>query len=334
MKTSMRNVYGDTLAKMGAKYKNLVVLDADLAKSTQTARFGKVFPERFFDMGIAEQDMMATAAGLAVSGMNVFASTFAMFGTGRCWEQIRNSIAYPNIPVKIAVTHAGISVGEDGPTHQACEDIAIMRAIPNMKVISPADSVEAEKIVEFLMDYYDSPVYLRMARMNTDVLFGPDYKFKFGKGYVMKEGTDATVISTGTMIFQALAAYDILAKDGIKARIIHMPSIKPIDDALIVKAAKETGAIVTIEEHTIIGGLGSAVSEVLTDKFPAKLVRMGMQDEFAESGTPEALFAKYGLTENDIAREVKKALKTKPAALAASKPAAKKKPAPKKKKGK
>jgi transketolase len=334
MKTAMRNTYGDTLARLGATYKNIVVLDADLAKSTQTARFGKVYPERFFDMGIAEQDMMATAAGLAVSGMNVFASTFAMFGTGRCWEQIRNSVAYPNIPVKIVVTHAGISVGEDGPTHQACEDIAIMRAIPNMKIISPVDSAETEKVIEFLADYFDSPVYVRLARMNTEAVFDKNYKFKFGKGYVMKEGNDLTIISTGTMLFQAMAAHDLLAKKNVSLRVIHMPSIKPIDSELIVKAAKETGAIMTIEEHSVIGGLGSAVSEVLTDKFPAKLVRMGMQDEFAESGTPEALFEKYGLTEKDIVREAMKIMKSKMAAPKAAKPAVKAAAKAKKKKGK
>jgi len=306
--TSMRNTYGDTLVKLGATHKNLVVLDADLAKSTQTARFGKAYPDRFFDMGIAEQDLMGTAAGLAASGMSVFASTFAMFGSGRPWEQIRNSICYPNLPVKIAVTHAGISVGEDGPTHQACEDIAIMRAIPNMKVIAPADSVEAEKIVEYLADYYDSPVYLRLARMNTPVVFDSNYKFEFGKGIIAEQGKDVTVISTGVMLFKALEAHKRLASDGISAEIIHMPSIKPVDAKLILESAGKTRNVITIEEHSIIGGLGSAVCEVLSENLPVRVKRIGMTDRFAESGEPEALFKKYGLTGNNIASEAKKLL--------------------------
>jgi len=309
--TSMRNTYGDTLAKLGAKYKNLVVLDADLAKSTQTGRFGKVFPERFFDMGIAEQDLMGTAAGLAVSGMNAFASTFAMFGSGRPWEQIRNSICYPNIPVKIVVTHAGISVGEDGPTHQACEDIAILRALPNMRIIAPADSVETEKVITYLMEYFDSPVYVRLARMNTPVVFDENYKFEWGKGHIIKEGSDVTVITTGVMLFKALAACEILLKQGKSARIIHMPSIKPIDKALIIESAKKTGCIITVEEHSVIGGLGSAVSEVLSENSPCLMKRMGMQDIFAESGDPEALFKKYGLSDEHIAEEALKIIKSK-----------------------
>jgi len=307
--TSMRNAYGDTLVKLGAIYKNLVVLDADLAKSTQTIRFGKAYPERFFDMGIAEQDMMSTAAGFAASGMSVFASTFAMFGSGRCWEQIRNSVCYPNLPVKIVVTHGGLSVGPDGPTHQACEDIAIMRALPNMKVIVPADSVETEKIIEFLVNYYDSPVYVRLARMNTPVVFDENYKFNFGKGIKIKEGDDITIISTGTMLFNVLKAAEILKNFGIFPEIIHMACIKPIDKDLIIDSAKKTGKIITIEEHNIIGGLGSAVAEVLAENYPTKLLRLGIKDLFAESGEPYELFEKYGLSENHIIEEVKKILK-------------------------
>jgi len=307
--TSMRNAYGDTLVKLGAIYKNLVVLDADLAKSTQTIRFGKAYPERFFDMGIAEQDMMSTAAGFAASGMSVFASTFAMFGSGRCWEQIRNSVCYPNLPVKIVVTHGGLSVGPDGPTHQACEDIAIMRALPNMKVIVPADSVETEKIIEFLVNYYDSPVYVRLARMNTPVVFDENYKFNFGKGIKIKEGNDITIISTGTMLFNVLKAAEILKNFGIFPEIIHMPCIKPIDKDLIIDSAKKTGKIITIEEHNIIGGLGGAVAEVLAENYPTKLLRLGVKDLFAESGEPHELFEKYGLSENHIIEEVKKILK-------------------------
>lgn len=308
VKTAMRNTYGDTLARLGKKHTDIVVLDGDLAKSTQTGRFGKVFPERFFDMGVAEQDLMGTAAGLAAAGMNPFASTFAMFGSGRPWEQIRNSICYPNLPVKIVVTHAGISVGPDGPTHQACEDIAIMRALPNMKVVAPADSVETEKLIEYLAEYFESPVYVRLARMNTPVVFGNDYKFEFGRGYVMKEGKDVTVISTGVMLFQALSAHEMLAKEGISAEIIHMPCVKPIDAELIIKSVSKTGCAMTIEEHTVIGGLGSAVSEVLTDSAPAPLKRLGIADIFAESGEPEDLFEKYGISENSIYKGAKEFL--------------------------
>jgi transketolase len=313
-KTSMRGVYGETLVKLGSKYNNIVVLDADLAKSTQTAKFGKAYPDRFFDMGIAEQDMIGTAAGLAAAGMNPFASTFAMFGSGRPWEQIRNSVAYPKLPVKIVVTHAGISVGEDGPTHQACEDMAIMRAIPNMKVVAPADSVETEKLIEYLAEYYDSPVYVRLSRMTTDVVFGADYKFQFGKGIVMKKGTDITIITTGVMLFQALAAAELLKAKGVSAEVIHMATIKPIDEKLILASAKKTGKVITIEEHSIIGGLGSAVAEVLAEKLPVTMKRLGIRDLFAESGTPEALFEKYGLTEKHIAKEALTMLKkSKPA---------------------
>lgn len=308
VKVAMRNTYGETLAKLGKKYTNMVVLDGDLAKSTQTGRFGKVFPERFFDMGVAEQDLMGTAAGLAASGMNPFASTFAMFGSGRPWEQIRNSICYPNLSVKIVVTHAGISVGPDGPTHQACEDIAIMRALPNMKVVAPADAVETEKLIEYLAEYFDSPVYVRLARMNTPVVFGNDHKFEFGKGYVMKEGKDITIITTGVMLFQALTAFDMLAKEGISAEVIHMPSIKPIDEKLILKSVAKTGCAMTVEEHSIIGGLGSAVSEVLTDSAPAPLKRLGIMDMFAESGEPDELFEKYGISENGIVKTAKEFL--------------------------
>jgi transketolase len=309
--TSMRNTYGDTLARLGDKYKNIVVLDADLAKSTQTIRFGKKFPHRFFDMGIAEQDMMGTAAGLAVSGMNPFASTFAMFGSGRPWEQIRNSIAYPNIPVKIVVTHAGISVGPDGPTHQACEDIAIMRAIPNMKIVAPADSVETEKLIEFLAEYYDSPVYVRLARMNSPVVFDSSYKFEFGKARIIQKGTDVTIISTGMMLVQSMAAAQMLKKDGIRAEIMHMPCIKPIDEKAIVNSAKTTGKIITIEEHSVIGGLGSAVAEIIAEKQPAQLMRLGLRDTFAESGEPDELFEKYGISEKHVYKNVKAVLKNK-----------------------
>jgi len=309
--TSMRNTYGDTLVRLGEKYKNIIVLDADLAKSTQTIRFGKKFPDRFFDMGIAEQDMIGTAAGFAACGMNPFASTFAMFGSGRCWEQIRNSVAYPNLSVKIVVTHAGISVGADGPTHQACEDMAILRAIPNMKIVSPADSVETEKLIEFLADYYDSPVYVRLARMNTPVVFGDDYKFEFAKGVILKEGKDITLVSTGVILFKVLAAYNKLKEKGISAEVIHMPTIKPLDKEILIKSAQKTGKIITVEEHTVIGGLGSAVTESLSEDYPSYVVRIGIQDLFAESGEPEDLFTKYGLNIDNIVNSVMQLLKKK-----------------------
>lgn len=309
--TSMRNTYGDTLVRLGEKYKNIVVLDADLSKSTQTIRFGKKFPERFFDMGIAEQDMMGTAAGLAACGMNTFVSTFAMFGSGRCWEQIRNSIAYPNLPVKIVVTHAGVSVGADGPTHQACEDISIVRAIPNMKVVSPADSVETEKIIEFLATYYDTPVYVRLTRINTPVFFGDDYKFELGKGYVIREGKDITLVSTGLMLFKVLEAYDKLKEKGINAEVIHMPTIKPLDKELLSKSAKKTRKIVAVEEHTIIGGFGSAIAEAVTECCPCFVERVGIHDLFAESGEAEDLLNKYGLNVEVIVNTVIELLKKK-----------------------
>ncbi|MBP7792899.1 MAG: transketolase family protein [Candidatus Goldbacteria bacterium] len=309
--TSMRNAYGDTLVGLGEKYKNIVVLDADLAKSTQTIRFKNKFPDRFFDMGISEQDMMGTAAGLAACGMNPFASTFAMFGSGRCWEQIRNSIAYPNLPVKIVVSHAGISVGADGPTHQACEDMAIIRAIPNMKVVSPADSVETEKLIEFLATYYDSPVYVRLVRINTPVIFGDDYKFEFGRGYVIKEGRDVTMVSTGAMLFKILEVHDKLKERGISAEVIHMPTIKPLDKETLIKSVSKTGKVITVEEHSIIGGLGSAVAEAISENYPCCLVRTGIQDLFAESGEPEDLFKKYGLSVDTITEKVIQLLKKK-----------------------
>ncbi len=308
-KTSMRNTYGDILVRLGAMYKNIVVLDADLAKSTQTIRFGKTYHDRFFDMGISEQDMMSTAAGLAASGMSVFVSTFAMFAAGRPWEQIRNSICYPNLPVKIVATHGGLSVGPDGPTHQACEDLAIMRVLPNMKIIVPADSVETERIIEFLATYYESPVYLRLARMNTPLVFNNDYKFEFGKGIKIKEGKDLTIISTGITLFNVLKSYDILTQIGIFPEVIHMPTIKPIDQQMIIESVKKTGRIITIEEHSIIGGLGGAVAEVLSENYPAYLVRLGIKDMFAESGEPDELFEKYGLSENHIIEAAKNIVK-------------------------
>lgn len=301
-----REAYGEALAEFGAKY-DIVVLDADLSKSTKTDTFKKKFPERFINMGIAEANMMSTAAGLAATGKIVFASTFAMFAAGRAFEQIRNSIAYPKLNVKIGATHAGISVGEDGASHQAIEDISLMRSIPGMVVISPADAFEARGAVEAAIKY-DGPVYLRFGRLNVPYVYESDYKFELGKGVQLADGKDVTIIATGLMVQQAMAAKDILAGEGISARIINIHTIKPIDKDIIIKAAKETGAIVTAEEHSVIGGLGSAVAEVLSENFPVKMLRVGVNDIFGKSGKPAALLEEYGLTANNIVANVKKLL--------------------------
>ncbi len=301
-----REAYGEALAEFGGKY-DIVVLDADLSKSTKTDTFKKKFPERFINMGIAEANMMSTAAGLAATGKIVFASTFAMFAAGRAFEQVRNSIAYPHLNVKIGATHAGISVGEDGATHQAIEDISIMRSIPGMVVISPADAFEARGAVEAAIKY-DGPVYLRFGRLNVPYVYDSDYKFELGKGVQLADGKDVTIIATGLMVQQAMAAKDVLAGDGISARVINIHTIKPIDKDIIIKAAKETGAIVTAEEHSIIGGLGSAVAEVLSENFPVKMLRVGVNDIFGKSGKPAALLEEYGLTANNIVANVKKLL--------------------------
>jgi len=301
-----REAYGEALAEFGGKY-DIVVLDADLSKSTKTDTFKKKFPERFINMGIAEANMMSTAAGLAATGKIVFASTFAMFAAGRAFEQVRNSIAYPHLNVKIGATHAGISVGEDGATHQAIEDISIMRSIPGMVVISPADAFEARGAVEAAIKY-DGPVYLRFGRLNVPYVYESDYKFELGKGVQLADGKDVTIIATGLMVQQAMAAKDILAGEGISARIINIHTIKPIDKDIIIKAAKETGAIVTAEEHSIIGGLGSAVAEVLAENFPVKMLRVGVNDIFGKSGKPAALLEEYGLTATNIVANVKKLL--------------------------
>ena len=301
-----REAYGEALAEFGGEY-DIVVLDADLSKSTKTDTFKKKFPERFINMGIAEANMMSTAAGLAATGKIVFASTFAMFAAGRAFEQVRNSIAYPHLNVKIGATHAGISVGEDGATHQAIEDISIMRSIPGMVVISPADAFEARGAVEAAIKY-DGPVYLRFGRLNVPYVYKSDYKFELGKGVQLADGTDVTIIATGLMVQQAMAAKDILAGEGISARIINIHTIKPIDKDIIIKAAKETGAIVTAEEHSIVGGLGSAVAEVIAENFPVKMLRVGVNDIFGKSGKPAALLEEYGLTATNIVANVKKLL--------------------------
>lgn len=308
-KIATRESYGAALASLGEKY-DIIVLDADLSKSTKTDTFKKQFPDRFINMGIAEANMMSTAAGLAACGKIVFASSFAMFAAGRAFEQIRNSICYPNLNVKIGATHAGISVGEDGATHQCLEDIGIMRTLPNMVILNPADDVEAKAAVKAAIEH-EGPVYLRFGRLGVPVLFDDDYKFEIGKGVQLVDGTDVTLVATGLLVGSALEAAELLKNDGISARVINIPTIKPIDEAIIAKAAAETGALVSCEEHNVIGGLGSAVAEVLCQTCPAPLLRVGTLDVFGKSGKPAELFEEYGLTARNIAIQAKNAMALK-----------------------
>ena len=307
-KRATRESYGEALALCGAN-ERVVVLDADLSKSTKTEVFKKKYPERFINAGIAEGNMMTVAAGLAASGKIPFASSFAMFAAGRAFEQIRNSIGYPHLNVKIGATHAGISVGEDGATHQCLEDIALMRSIPGMVIINPADDIEAMQAVQAACDY-EGPVYMRFGRLAVEDINPADYKFELGKGVELCEGTDATIIATGLMVEYALKAKDLLAEEGISARVINIHTIKPIDEDIITKAAKETGAIVTAEEHCIMGGLGSAVCEVVCKTCPVPVKMVGT-DKFGASGTPAELFEVYGLTADNIAKKVKEAITLK-----------------------
>lgn len=298
-----REAYGKTLVEL-VENKDIVVLDADLAGATKTAIFKKACPERFFDMGIAEGDMMGTAAGLAVSGKIPFASTFAIFAAGRGFEQIRNSICYPNINVKIAATHAGVTVGEDGGSHQAIEDISLMRSLPNMVVLNPADAVEARQMVLAAAEYV-GPMYLRFGRAATPVIHDESYKFELGKGEVVKEGKDVSIIATGIMVAKALEAAETLKAEGIDAEVINISTIKPLDNELVLASAKKTGKVVTAEEHSIIGGLGSAVCELLAEEHPVKVTRIGVKDVFGQSGSPAALLEHYGLTAADIVKACK-----------------------------
>jgi transketolase len=302
-KIATREAYGQALAEIGEEIKDIVVLDADLSGSTKTAVFAKKYPERFFNMGIAEQNLMSTAAGFATCGKIPFASTFAIFATGRAFEQVRNSICYPKLNVKIAATHAGLTVGEDGATHQAIEDLAIMRALPNMTVINPADGIEARKAVRAAA-LYEGPVYLRFGRLAVETIFDEDYEFEIGKGKVLKEGTDVAIIATGIMVGEALKAAEVLGKEGINAMVVNIHTLKPIDEEIVLKAA-ECGAIVTAEEHTVIGGLGSAVAEVLAEKKPTPMRRIGIKDQFGQSGKPGELLKLYNLTAEDIVKAAK-----------------------------
>ena len=303
MGIATREAYGIALKEL-ATNENVVVLDADLAKATKSIEFKNVAPERFFDMGIAEGDMIGTAAGLATCGKIPFATTFAMFGAGRAFEQIRNSVAYPNLNVKIAVTHAGITVGEDGGSHQAIEDISLMRSIPNMVVINPADAVEAKKAVHSAVEYY-GPTYIRFGRAATPVIHNEDYEFKIGKGEVLREGEDVLIVATGIMVSKALEAAETLSKENIEATVVNISTIKPLDTELILRLSKNIGKVVTAEEHSIIGGLGSAVAEILSEECPTKLKRVGIKDVFGQSGTPNELLEYYGLTSKDIVEAVK-----------------------------
>lgn len=309
-KMATREAYGATLVKLGAT-RDFVVLDADLAAATKTGMFKKAFPDRFFDCGIAEGNMMSVAAGIAATGVTPFVSTFAMFAAGRAFEQVRNSIAYPHLNVKICATHAGITVGEDGATHQCNEDISLMRTIPGMTVINPADAEETEAAVTAALDF-DGPMYIRLGRAPVPTLNDrPDYRFEIGKGYVLAGGTDVTLVATGYMVHLALEARDILAAEGISARVVNIHTIKPLDTALITACAEETGAVVTAEEHSIIGGLGSAVAECLADTCPTPLERVGVRDTFGKSGTVPALLEKFGLTAPEIAAAARRAIARK-----------------------
>ncbi len=307
-KKATRESYGAALAEFGAD-KNIVVLDADLSKSTKTDCFKKVYPERFINVGIAEGNMMSVAAGLASTGKIVFASSFAMFAAGRAFEQIRNSIAYPKLNVKIGATHAGISVGEDGATHQCLEDIALMRSLPGMVIINPADDIEARLAVKAAIEH-NGPVYMRFGRLAVEDINPADYKFELGEGVQLADGTDVSIIATGLMVGEALKAREILAADGISARVINIHTIKPLDKEIIAKAANETGAIVTCEEHYIMGGLGSAVCEAVCESIPVPVKIIGT-DRFGKSGKPAELFKEYGLTAENIAKTAKEAVSLK-----------------------
>ena len=310
MAKATREAYGETLKELGAQIPEIVVLDADLSASTKTAVFAKAFPDRFFDTGIAEGNMMSVAAGLAASGKIPFASTFAVFGAGRAYEQIRNSICYPNLNVKVAVTHAGLTVGEDGATHQMLEDIALMRALPNMTVVVPADAAETAQVIRWAASY-QGPVYIRMGRAKVEDVISPDAEFVPGKSTTLADGSDVTIMACGIMTQQALQAAKMLAEEGISPRVINMSSIKPIDEAAIVKAAEETGAIVTCEEHTVMGGLGSAVAEVVVRQCPVPMAMVGTEDVFGQSGKASEVLKVYGLTPEHIALEAKKLVEAK-----------------------
>lgn len=300
---SVRSAFGKTLVELGKINKNIVVLDADLSCSTQTQLFAKEFPERFFNVGIAEQDLITTAAGLSCTGKIPFVSTFAIFATGRAWEQVRNTVCYSNLNVKIAATHGGITVGEDGASHQALEDISLMRSIPNMTIIVPADEQETIQAIKFAAEY-NGPVYIRIARTNLPDIFDNNYKFNYKKAQILKEGTDVTVITNGETLVETIDCAKILTENGIDIEIINVPVVKPIDKTTIINSAKKTNRVITIENHSIIGGLGSAVCEVLSENYPVKVTRIGTNDEFGQSGTAKELMKYYGLNSERLAEKI------------------------------
>ena len=303
-KKATRESYGEALVELGKERKDIVVLDADLSSATKTSMFAKEFPDRFFDIGIAEQDMIATAAGFACMGKIPYASSFAVFAAGRAYDQIRNSVCYPNLNVKICATHCGITVGEDGATHQMLEDLSIMRTLPNMTVICPSDDVQTKWIIKEIANI-NGPVYVRMSRLATPVIYNNEEKFEIGKGVQIGDGCDASIIATGDVVCEALKAKEMLKAEGINVRVIDMHTIKPIDKELIIKCAKETKKIITVEDHNIIGGLGSSVCEVLSEEMPTKVIRMGIKDKFGKSGKAEELIKYFGISSEDVVKEVK-----------------------------
>lgn len=309
-KAATRVGFGNALVELGAKRDDFIVLDADLAAATQTGMFKKAFPDRFYDCGIAEANMMGIAAGIAATGKKVVCSSFAMFAAGRAFEQVRNSIGYPHLNVIIGATHAGISVGEDGASHQCCEDIALMRTIPGMTIINPADVTEAQKAVKAAFEL-DGPVYMRFGRLAVPVIFDDSYRFEVGKGVELRAGGDITIIATGLLVNEALQAYELLKNEGISARVINMHTIKPLDRDIVIKAAEETGAIVTAEEHSVIGGLGGAVSELLSEECPVPVLKLGVYDTFGHSGPAAELLDEFGLRAVNIADKAKRAVAMK-----------------------
>ncbi len=302
-----RDAYGEALLELGKKRPDLVVLDADLSGSTKTEKFAKTFPERFFNLGVSEQDLIGTAGGLSLAGKMPFASTFAVFETGRAWEQIRQTICYSNLNVKLVATHSGITVGEDGASHQAIEDIALMRVLPNMTVVVPSDGYETKQVINAIADYY-GPVYVRLGRAKVPVVMPDDYNFKIGKAYTFKLGRDVNIIATGIMVAKALEAAETCKNDGIDVGVINMSTIKPLDTEILLEASKQCSLIVTAEEHSIIGGLGSAVCEFLSELNPIKVIRIGIKDDFGCSGSPDELLKLYGLTSDDIVKTIKESI--------------------------
>lgn len=305
--TATRDAYGSALLEVGKKMENIVVLDADLSGSTKTGKFAKAFPERFFNIGIAEQNMVGIAGGISLTGKIAFASTFAMFETGRAWEQVRQTVCYSNLNVKLVATHGGLTVGEDGASHQALEDVALMRVLPNMIVIVPADGIETEQVIRTIASHY-GPVYVRLGRVKVPVVMPEDYIFQIGKAYAFHIGKDANIIAAGIMVSAALEAREMLKDEGIDAGVINMSTVKPLDEDMLLKAAEASSLIVTAEEHSIIGGLGGAVSEFLSERKPVKVKRIGVRDEFGRSGKPDELLKFYGLTAEDIARSIQTSL--------------------------